>query len=140
MAERRKVKRPGGRRKAKRLEEECEITITVLSGRENHPKIKIMYNFTMDISESGARIQVNSFLPVNALLNIKVTLNNPPQMITALGKVKWIKSLFADAYFEVGLEFVYTSGEMIRRLVDYSSSQQQPGKQINQEAVNSEDN
>jgi hypothetical protein len=140
MAERRKVKRGKKRRKSERLEEEYEITITVLSGRENHPKVKIMYNFTMDISESGARIQANSFLPINALINIKVTLNNPPKMITALGKVKWIKSLFADEYFEAGLEFVYASREMIQQLAYYISSKQQPGKQLNQEVVNSEDN
>jgi hypothetical protein len=33
-------------------------------------------------------------------------------MITALGKVKWVRSLFADEFFEVGLEFVNTSRVM----------------------------
>ena len=113
MAERRKAKRPAERRKAIRLEEKNEISMTIISGGINLPKRKISYSFSKDISESGARIQANSFLPVDTLLNVKVTSNHPPQMITALGKVKWIKSIFADEFFEAGLEFVYTSREMI---------------------------
>ncbi len=101
------------RRKVKRLKEEDELTITVLSGGENLPKEKIFYTLSKDISASGAKIQSNSFLPVDTLLNIKVRLKNTPQMMTALGKVKWIKSLFADEFFEAGLEFVHTSREMI---------------------------
>jgi hypothetical protein len=101
------------RRKVKRLKEEDELTITVLSGGENLPKEKIFYTLSKDISSSGARIQSNSFLPVDTLLNIKVMLKNTPQMISALGKVKWIKSIFADEFFEAGLEFVNISREMI---------------------------
>jgi hypothetical protein len=101
------------RRKVKRLNEEDELTITLLSGRENLPKGRIIYALSKDISASGARIQSNSFLPVDTLFNIKVRLKNTPQMITTLGKVKWIKSLFADEFFEAGLEFVNTSREMI---------------------------
>ena len=101
------------RRKVKRLNEDDELTITVLSGGENLPKENIFYTLSKDISASGARIQSNSFSPVDTLLNIKVRLKNTPQMITALGKVKWIKSLFADEFFEAGLEFVNTSREMI---------------------------
>jgi hypothetical protein len=101
------------RRKVKRLEEENEITITVLSGGENPPEENIIYNFSKDISESGIRIGGSSFLHVDALLNIKVTLNNPPQTITALGKVKWIKSFYGGVFFETGLEFVHASKEMI---------------------------
>ena len=101
------------RRKAERLKGENEITITVISGGKNLPKEKIIYNLSKDISESGARIQSNSFLPVDTLLNIKGMLRNTPQMITALGKVKWIKSIFADEIFEAGLEFVNISREMI---------------------------
>jgi len=100
------------KRKAKRLKEDNEITITIISGEENHTKEKIIYNISKDISESGARIQANSFLPVDTPLKIKVTLKNPPQMITAFGKVKWIKILFADEFYEAGLEFVNAFSEM----------------------------
>ena len=100
------------RRKAIRLKEEDELTISVLSGASNLPKDKIIYTLSKDISASGARIQAYSFLPVDTLLNIKVTLKHPPRMITALGKVKWVRSLIADEFFEAGLEFVNTSRVM----------------------------
>jgi hypothetical protein len=100
------------RRKDERLKQEDEMTISVLSGGSNLPKDKIIYTLSKHISVSGTRIQANSFLPVDTLLNIKVTLKHPPQMITALGKVKWVRSLYADEFFEAGLEFFNTSRVM----------------------------
>ncbi len=111
MAERRKAKRGIERRKAVRLEEEDEITIIVISCSKLSPKRKLIYTLSMDISASGARMQVNNFLPLGTLLEIKIMLKNPPQTITTLGKIKWIKSLFADELFEVGFEFVHAYKE-----------------------------
>jgi hypothetical protein len=101
------------RRRADRLKKDNEITITVISSGVNPPKEKIIYNLSKDISVSGARIQVNGFLPVDTRLNINFKFEKPPKTITVLGKVKWIKSLFADEFFEAGLEFINTSREMI---------------------------
>ena len=98
------------RRKEKRLIEENETTISVLSGGKNLPKEKIIHTVTKDISGSGVRIQSHTFLPVDTHLKINVSLKNPPQIINAFGKVKWIKSLFADEFYEAGLEFVNTPG------------------------------
>jgi hypothetical protein len=109
---------------AKRLEEEDETTITIISAGEKPPQVKIIYHLSKDISMSGARIQANRFLPVNSLLKIEITLENPHQMIAALGKVKWIKSLFADESYEAGLEFVYTSNDAIQQLANYVSGKQ----------------
>ena len=97
------------RRKVKRLEEENEMTISVISGGKNLPKEKIIYTLSKDISVSGARIQSHSFLPVDTSLEIKVVLKNPTQIINAFGKVKWIKNLFGGEFYEAGLEFVNTS-------------------------------
>jgi len=49
------------RRRAPRLEDENEITITVLSGSQNPPQEKVIYNHSKDISVSGARIQAHIF-------------------------------------------------------------------------------
>lgn len=100
------------RRKEVRLKGEDEVAISVVSGGGNLPKDKIFYALSRDISGSGARIQASSFLPVNTVLNVKVTSKHPPRMITALGKVKWVRSLIADEFFEAGLEFVNTSRVM----------------------------
>ena len=52
-------------RVAPRLEEENEVTITVVSNRKNLPKEKIIYNYIKDVSVSGAKLQTNILLPVD---------------------------------------------------------------------------
>lgn len=107
------------RRKAKRLKDVNEITITVISGEENLPKGKNFFNYSKDISVSGARIQSKSYLPVDTLLNIDFTLKTLHEQITTLGQVKWIKAIFDDEAYEAGLEFVNTTSEAIKKLEDY---------------------
>jgi hypothetical protein len=112
------------KRRAKRLKEEIEITITVVSGGGNSPKEKVLYNYSKDISESGARIMANILLPVDTLLKVDFKLKHLQQTITALGKVKWIKILFNDESYEAGVEFVNTPGEAIHKIADYISWKQ----------------
>jgi hypothetical protein len=52
MAETRRVPRP---------QEESELTINIVSGRENHRKEKILYNHSKNVSVSGAGIQAHVF-------------------------------------------------------------------------------
>ena len=112
------------RRGAQRLEEESEITITIVSGGEKPPKEKILYNYSKDISVSGARIQAHIFLPVDSLLRIEMTLKTLRQMITVLGKVKWIKVIFEDESYEAGVELFNTPSEAIKKLTEYISWKQ----------------
>jgi len=112
-------------RKARRLNEEHEITITIVSEGENLPKEKILYKFSKDISESGIKIQGNIPLPVDTLLKIDLTLKSLRQKITALGKVKWTEFNIEDGSFEAGVEFVDTSSEAIQKIEDYILSKQQ---------------
>ena len=109
------------RRRSERLAEENEIAINIVSKDKLSPDKRIHYHISKDISSSGARIQSNVFLPVDTLIKIQLTLKQPPRMVTALGKVKWARSLYADESFEAGLEFVDTSSETIQLLADYIS-------------------
>jgi hypothetical protein len=111
------------KRKAPRLKEENEVTITVVSGRHNLSK-EVMYNRSKDISVSGTRIQAHLFLPVDTLLKIEITLKNVHQMITVMGKVKWIKIIYDGESYEEGVEFVNTADEAIKKLKDYISWKQ----------------
>ena len=112
------------RRRAQRLEEENEITITIVSGGEKPPKEKIIYNYSKDVSVSGARIQAHIFLPVDSLLRIEMTLKTLRQMIIVLGKVKWIKVIFEDESYEAGVELFNTPSEAIKKLTEYISWKQ----------------
>jgi hypothetical protein len=112
------------RRKKPRLEEENEITITIVSGGGNSPKEKIIYNHSKDISVSGAGIHAHIFLPVNTLLMIEMTLKTLRQIITVIGKVKWIKVVFEDESYEAGVEFFNTPNDAIKKLSEYISWKQ----------------
>ena len=112
------------KRKSERLEEYNEITVSVISGEEDLPKEKIPYSNSQDISVSGTQIRGNILLPVDTLLKIDFKLKDLQQKITALGKVKWIKIIIEDKYYEVGIEFVDTPREAIQKIEDYISWKQ----------------
>jgi hypothetical protein len=112
-------------RKKERLEEYNEITVSVISGEKDLPKEKITtYSKSKDISVSGAQIRGNIPLPVDTLLKIDFKLKDLQQKITALGKVKWIKIIIEDKYYEAGIEFVDTPSEAIQKIDDYISWKQ----------------
>jgi hypothetical protein len=112
------------KRAAERLEEYNEITVSVISGEKDLPKEKIHYSNSQDISVSGTQIRGNVPLPVDTLLKIDFTLKNLQQKIIAIGKVKWIKIIIKDKYYEAGIEFVDTPSEAIKKIEDYISWKQ----------------
>jgi hypothetical protein len=106
------------KRRAKRLAEENEVTITIVAGGK-FSREKVIYNSSKDISETGAKIQSNIFLPIDTLLKIDFKLKNIQQMITAMGKVKWIKIICEDECYDAGVEFVNTPREATKKIADY---------------------
>ncbi len=104
------------RRKAPRLQETSDVTITVKSEGKNR---KVVYESSKDISAYGARIHSREMFPVDTLLEIDFTSKTVQEKITALGKVKWIKVIIEDASYEVGVEFVKKPGEAVKKLEDY---------------------
>ena len=109
------------KRIAPRLEEENEVTISVISSRKNLPKEKIIFNYIKDISVSGAKLQTNILLPIDTLLMIEATLKTLQQKIIAIVKVKWVKIIIDDESYEAGVEFVNTPIYAIKKLEDYIS-------------------
>ncbi len=112
------------KRRAKRIADNSELTITIVAGGKKYPKGKVIYNSNKDISVSGAKIQSNIFLPIDTLLKIDFKLKNIQQIITAMGKVKWIKIICEDECYDAGVEFVNTPTEAIQKLSDYISWKQ----------------
>lgn len=106
-------------RKTERLKEFNELTITIMSQVENLSKVKKMFNYIENISVSGAKMRGNIVLPVDTLLKMDFKLKNLKKNITAIGKIKWIKIIIEDKYYETGVEFVDTPGEAIEKLGDY---------------------
>lgn len=111
-------------RKAERLKELNEITISVISSKTNVVREKISYNYSEDISATGAKIRGNILLPVDTVLQIDFRLKTLKKQITAVGKIKWIKVIIEDKYYEAGVEFVNTTKEAIQKIENYISWRQ----------------
>ena len=94
------------KRKAPRLKEDNEVTIIVVSGRDPLPREKVIYNSCKDFSVSGARINAHILLPIDTLIKIDITLKTVHQMITVMGKVKWIKIICNDESYEESRQFL----------------------------------
>ncbi|MGB5218265.1 MAG: PilZ domain-containing protein [Smithella sp.] len=109
------------RRKTPRLKGESDVTITVVSEGKNQ---KVVYDSSKDISVYGAKIHSREMFPINTLLEIDFTSKTVQDKITALGKVKWIKVIIEDASYEMGVEFVKTPGDAMKKLEDYVSWKQ----------------
>lgn len=110
------------KREAKRITEETKITITLLSKDLVPPGKTFSYNLTRDISLKGVKIRANTFLPINALLKIELSLTKPTRLISVLGKVRWVKTLYAGESFEMGIAFVEPSSEDTKILTRHIES------------------
>ena len=117
------------KRKSPRLKEFNEITIKVISEDNQIPSEKIAYNYSEDISSTGAKIRGNILLPVDTLLRIDFKLTDLEKQITALGKIKWIKVIIEDKFYEAGIEFVDTPSDAIKKIEDYISWKKQNAQQ-----------
>jgi c-di-GMP-binding flagellar brake protein YcgR len=104
------------KRQAKRLKDVNEINVTVLPGAKNLPKEKNFSSYSKDISATGTKIQSNIFLPIDTLLKMEFNLLNLQQMITAMGKVKWIQIIIEHESYDAGVEFVNINRESIKKL------------------------
>lgn len=104
------------RRKAPRLKEESDVTLTVVSEGKRQ---KIIYDSSRDISVYGAKIHSRDLFPIDTLLELDFTTKTVHQKIKALGKVKWIKVIIEDNSYEVGVEFVKTPGDAVKKLENY---------------------
>jgi hypothetical protein len=110
------------KREAKRIKEETKVTITLLSKDLVPPGKTFSYNLTKNISSKGLKIRANTFLPIDASLKIELSLTKPARLISVLGKVRWVKTLYAGESFEIGIEFADPSSEDIRTLTRHIES------------------
>ena len=110
------------KREAKRIREENKVTINLLSKDLVPPGKTFSYNLTKNISSKGLKIRANTFLPIDASLKIELSITKPARLISVLGKVRWIKTLYAGESFEMGIEFVNPSPEDIKILTRHIES------------------
>ena len=107
------------KRREKRLEEETKLSIRILPDEEQEIDENVVYALTKDISSGGLKILTDKMLPIDTLLDIEMTLSKMRKIVSVKGKVRWLKQLYDDDVFEVGLQFVDTPPESIMLLLEY---------------------
>ncbi len=93
------------RRKFKRVAGYDKITYNII------PRGKIKKKLTLDLSAGGIRFIGDDFIPLHSLLKLNVSLKNSPKVISAIAKTVWVKSIFGDERYEIGVEFVEITKE-----------------------------
>ena len=114
------------KRKVKRLKDEKELAVTLVYSEKNPFKENNFLSRSIEISVSGTRIQSQIFLPLDAMILIKMTLKTLDDAIACIGKVKWIKMINENKPYEVGVEFLNPS----RKIADYISWKQLSGSLV----------
>ncbi len=107
------------KRRDKRIKNENRLIFEIISVDGDLKNKKIFYTLTKDISLGGVNIRTDTFLPVDTLVRIDLPLPKMHKIISVRGKVRWIKSLYGDEVFEVGLEFVDTPHDVITSLIGH---------------------
>jgi len=106
------------KREAKRLREENKLFFEIVSSPKQFEHKKVFYTFTKDISLKGISIRTDTFLPIGTIVVIKINLQKFSKMIELKAQVRWVKSVFEDEVFKVGLEFIDTAPDVIQRLIE----------------------
>ncbi len=107
------------RRKESRVREENKVIFEIISGDKIQHGKKIFGALTKDISVGGVKILTDTSLPIDTLLKTKLSLAKTHNLVTVIGKVRWINRLFCDQLFEIGLEFVDTHPDIIMVLIEH---------------------
>lgn len=105
----------GERRRFVRIRQQDIVNYTVLSQFKSRRKL------TQDLSLGGARFISDNFIPIHAILKLEIKLMDTPRMINAVARVAWIREIFDDENFEVGLEFIDVDKEDLRFLNEHLS-------------------
>ncbi len=107
------------KRREKRVKEENKLICEIISSNNSLKHKKIFYTLTKDISLGGVNIRTDTFLPIDTVVKINLSLPKMHKIVCVRGKVKWVKSLYDDEVFELGLEFLDTPPDIITSLIGH---------------------
>lgn len=93
------------KRRENRIQEEDKVSIKLLSDVDLPGGMKAVNALTKDISPGGVRIMANAGLPVGTLVRMEIVLSKRRKLLQVVGVVRWCRSVYEDAFFEMGVEF-----------------------------------
>ena len=80
-----------------------------------------MPGWLLGLSEGGALLRTERFIPVDTPLNLQLTIGTPEasHIMNAGGAVRWVKSVEFGHPFDMGVEFTRIDEEDVLKLRDY---------------------
>ena len=72
-----------------------------------------------DISEGGLRLSIREFIPLNAIVRLQIHISDPARVLSAQGRVVWVREVPQSDRYDVGIEFVVDqdTGPVLRSYV-----------------------
>jgi Tfp pilus assembly protein PilZ len=107
------------RRRDIRKDQENKVVIEFVSSSQESQGIEETCALTRDISVGGAKIITNRNFPVGTLIKIHVTLSRSRQTLHLDGSVKWVKCLYDEDLFEMGVEFIHDMPQTVLALIKH---------------------
>lgn len=107
------------RRQEGRLCEENKVTYVIVSEEKNPVDDQIYYALTEDISSSGMRLMTEKALEIGTLVKIELSLGGDKKFIDLFGEVRWVKNLYDDELFTIGITFVKNPPKNVINLMEH---------------------
>ena len=76
-------------------------------------------SLTRDISPGGACLVSAVSVPEGALIRLEIALTGSRRLVRTTGTVRWVKRLFEDGVFEMGVEFAEIDPESIGAILEH---------------------
>ncbi|MCJ7581708.1 MAG: PilZ domain-containing protein [Candidatus Aminicenantes bacterium] len=129
------------RRIEKREKNENQVQITISTNYDIPTNKRILYRLTKDISKNGMKLMVDTFMPKGILLRISLFLKDPHRCMRIIGEVKWIRNMYSNENFEMGIKFLDVSQEdarILKKYIEDISDGERRWKEIEKKAGKSE--
>lgn len=88
------------KRKYFRLKEGDSISYTII------PNYKSERMITIDLSVGGIRFITEHFVSPDSVIKLELTLERAKRVVNAIAQVRWIRSIYDDERYEIGVEFI----------------------------------
>ncbi|MFA5145875.1 MAG: PilZ domain-containing protein [Candidatus Omnitrophota bacterium] len=106
------------RRKFKRLDIHLRVRYRIVGGQKNP---KSFEGDVLNISAAGIYIYSPYTFPMNSVVDMEITLHDPPLSLETQGRVIWLadKDLQLHAYPGMGVSFVHLTPEREKAIIDF---------------------
>lgn len=108
------------RRRESRIQGEDKVSIELLSDVDLPAGAKTINALTKDISPGGVRIMANVGLPFGSLVRMEIVLSKQRKLLQVIGVVRWSRSVYEEAFFEMGVEFTQIAPEDKMTLLEHA--------------------